>query len=85
MRREKVDIMIIDAGDRIILSTAEESKTIDEQTASDLDGFELDDAWFEGAKTTQERFPEAYEFAVRQKEALKAGLIRRDRRHRTTS
>ena len=44
MRREKVDIMITDAGDRIILPTAEESKAIDEQIASDPDGFELDDA-----------------------------------------
>ena len=77
MRRQKVDILITDAGDRIIVPTAEESKAIDEQIASDPDDFELDDAWFEGAKTTQELFPEAYEQAVRQKEALKAGLIQR--------
>ena len=74
---EKVDIMITAADDRIIVPTAEESKAIDEQIASDPDDFELDDAWFEGAKTTQELFPEAYEQAVRQKEALKAGLIQR--------
>ena len=73
----KVDIMITDAGDRIIVPTAKESQAIDEQIASDPDDFELDDAWFEGAKTTQELFPEAYEQAVRQNEALKAGLIQR--------
>ena len=55
--------------------TAEETKAIDEQIASDPDDFELDDAWFEGAKTTQELFPEAYERAVRQKETLRSGLI----------
>ena len=75
MRRQKVEMLITDAGDQIILPTAEESKAIDEQIASDPDDFELDDAWFEGAKPTQELFPEAYERAVRQKEALKAGLI----------
>ena len=77
MRRQKVDILITDSDDQIIMPTAEESKAIDEQIASDPDDFELDDAWFEGAKTTQELFPEAYERAVRQKEALKAGLIQR--------
>ena len=77
MRRQKVDILITDAGDQIIMPTAEESKAIDDQIASDPDDFELDDAWFEGAKTTQELFPEAYERAARQKEALKAGLIQR--------
>ena len=71
MRRQKVDILITDAGDQIIMPTAEETKAIDP------DDFELDGAWFEGAKTTQELFPEAYERAVRQKEALKAGLIQR--------
>ena len=65
------------SADRIITPTAEESKAIDEQIVSDSDDFELDDAWFEGAKTTQELFPEAYEQAVRQKEALKVGLIQR--------
>ena len=70
-------ILITDAGDRIIMPTAAESKAIDEQIASDPDGFALDDAWFEVAKTSQELFPEAYEQAVRQKEALKAGLIQR--------
>ena len=77
MRRQKVDILITDAGDQIIMPTAEETKAIDEQIASDPDDFELDDAWFEGAKTTQELFPEAYERAVRQKEALRSGLIQR--------
>ena len=77
MRRKKVEILITDAGDRIIVPTAEESQAIDEQIASDPDDFELDDAWFEGAKTTQELFSEAYERAVRQKKALKAGLIQR--------
>ena len=77
MRRQKVDILITDAGDRIIMPTAEESKAIDEQIASDPNDFELDDAWFESAKPTQELFPEAYERAVRQKEALNAGLIQR--------
>ena len=77
MRREKVEILITDVGDRIIMPTAEESQAIDEQVASDPDDFELDDAWFEGAKTTQELFPEAYEQAMREKEALKAGLIER--------
>ena len=77
MRRQKVDILITDAGDQIIMTIAGESKAIDEQIASDPDDFELNDAWFEGAKPTQELFPEAYERAVRQKEALKAGLIQR--------
>ena len=56
MRREKVDVRISGDGDRIIVPTAEESQVIDEQIASDPDGFELDDAWFEGAKTTRELF-----------------------------
>ena len=30
MRRQKVDILVTDAGDRIIMPTAEESKAIDE-------------------------------------------------------
>ena len=77
MRREKVEILTTNDGDRIIMPTAEESQAIDEQIASDPDDFELDDDWFEGAKTTKELFPEAYEQAVRQKEALKAGLIQR--------
>ena len=77
MRRQKVDILITGAGDRIIMPTAEESKAIDEQIASDPDGFELDDAWFEGAKTTRELFPEACERGVREEEALEAGLIER--------
>ena len=67
----------MNAGDQIIMPTAEETKAIDEQIASAPADFELDDAWFEGAKTTQELFPEAYERAVRQKEALKSGLIQR--------
>ena len=70
-------ILITDDGDRIMVPTAEESQAIDEQIASDPDDFELDDAWFEGAKATQKLFPEAYGRAVRQKEALKAGLIQR--------
>ncbi len=53
MRRQKVDVLIADAGDRIIMPTAEESKAIDEQIASDPDGFELDEAWFEGAQDHQ--------------------------------
>ena len=71
-------MLITDAGDQIIMPTAEENKAIDEQMASDPDDFELDEAWFDGAKQTQELFPEAYERAVRQKkEARKAGLIQR--------
>ena len=45
---KKVDILITDTGDQIIMPTAEESKAIDERIASDPDGFELDDAWFAG-------------------------------------
>ena len=37
MRRQKVDMLITDAGDQIIMPTAEESKAIDEQIASDPD------------------------------------------------
>ena len=70
-------MLITDAADQIIMPTTEESKAIDEQIASYPDDFELDEAWFEGAKTTKELFPEAYERAVRQKEARKAGLIQR--------
>ena len=73
MRRQIVDILITDAGDRIIMHTAEESEAIDKQIASAPDDFELNDAWFEGANTTQEILPEAYERAVRQKDTLKAG------------
>ena len=58
------------------MPTAEESQVIDEQIASAPADFELDDAWFEGSKTTKELFPDAYGRAVRQREALKAGLIR---------
>ncbi len=77
MRRQEVEILTTNAGDRIILPTAEENQAINEQIDSDPEDFELDDAWFEGAKTTKELFPEAYERAVRQKEALNAGLIQR--------
>ena len=77
MRREKVETLITGAGDRIIVPTAEESQVIDERMASDPDGFELDDAWFEVAKTTKELFPEAHGRAVRRKEALRAGMIPR--------
>ena len=77
MRRETVEVLITDAGDRIIIPTAEESRAIDEQIANDPEDFELDDAWFEGAKTTKQLFPEAYERAMRQKEALETGLIQR--------
>ncbi len=77
MPEHEPKILIPDAGERIIMPTAEESKAIDEQIASGPDDFEMDDAWFEDAKTTQELFPEAYEQAVRQEEALKAGLIQR--------
>ncbi len=66
MRREKVEILIAGAGDRIIVPTAEESEAIDEQIASDPDDFELEEAWFEGAKPTKELLPEAYERAMRQ-------------------
>ena len=60
-----------------VYAALEEFEVSGERIASDPDGFELDDAWFEGSKTTKEFFPEAYERAVRKKEALKAGLIRR--------
>ena len=77
MRRETVEVLITDAGYQIIIPTAEQSRAIDEQIASDPDDFELDDAWFEGAKTTKQLFPEAYARAMRQKEALEAGAIQR--------
>ena len=75
MRGERLEILITCDGYRIIVPTAEESRVIDERMGSDPDGFDLDDAWFEGAKSTQELYPGANERAVRQKEALGGGLI----------
>ena len=72
MRGERLEILITCDGYRIIVPTAEESRVIDERMGSDPDGFDLDDAWFEGAKSTQELYPGANERAVRQKEALGA-------------
>ena len=47
------------------------------QLAEDPDTYEWTEEDWANAQTTQELFPEAHEWAVRQKEALKDGLIQR--------
>ena len=57
--------------------TAEEEKEIAAQLGEDPDTYEWTDEDWANAQTTQDLFPDAYEWAVRQQEALKSGLIER--------
>ena len=57
--------------------TAEEEAEIAAQLAEAPDTFEWTEEDWANAQTTLELFPEAYEWAVRQKEALKDGVIQR--------
>ena len=75
MLNRKVDIITTAAGDPLVPPSSEESQSINEQIAADPDDLELDGAWFKRAKPTSELFPEAYEVAVRRKEALQAGRL----------
>ena len=45
-----IDILITGTSNRIIVPTAEESKVIDGQMASDPDAFEMDETWFSGCQ-----------------------------------
>ena len=61
----------------LVRPTAEESAEIAAQLAEDPDTCEWTEEDWANAQATQELFPEAHEWAVRQKEALKDGLIQR--------
>ena len=75
MLNRKVEVITTAAGDQLIPPSPEENQAINEQIAADPEDVELDEAWFKRAKPTSELFSEAYEQAVRRKEALQAGLI----------
>ena len=62
----------------LVRPTAEEEEAeIAAQLAEDPDAYEWTEEDWANAQTTQELFPKAGEGAVRQKEALKDGLIQR--------
>ena len=61
----------------LVRPTAEEAAEIAAQLAEDPDTYEWAEEDWANAQTTQELFPKAYAWAVRQKEALKDGLIQR--------
>ena len=61
----------------LVRPTPEEEEAIAAQLAEDPDTVEWTDEDWANAQTTQELFPEAHEWAVRQKKALEAGLIQR--------
>ncbi len=61
----------------LVRPTAEEEAEIAAQLAEDPDTYEWTEKDWGNAQTTQELFPEAHEWAVRQKEGLRAGLIQR--------
>ena len=61
----------------LVRPTAEEEAEIAAQLAEDPDAYEWTEEDWANAQTTQELFPKAGEWAVRQKEALKDGLIQR--------
>ena len=61
----------------LVRPTDEEEKEIAAQLAQDPDTCEWSDEDWAKAKTTQEIFPDAYEWVVRHQEALKSGLIER--------
>ena len=57
--------------------TAEEEKEIAAQLAEDPDTCEWTGEDWANAQTSKDPFPDAYDWAVRQQEALEAGLIER--------
>ena len=59
----------------LVRPTAEEEAAIAAQLAEDPDTYEWTEEDWGNAQTTRELFPEAHEWAVRQKEALRDGLI----------
>ena len=61
----------------LVRPTPEEEKEIAAQLAEDPDTWEWTEEDWANAKTTQELFPDFHEWAVRQQEALEAGLIER--------
>ena len=61
----------------LVRLTAEEEAEIAAQLAEDPDTYEWTEEDWGNAQTTREVFPEAHEWAVRHKEALKDGLIQR--------
>ena len=61
----------------LVRPTAEEEKEIAAQLAEDPDTYEWTDEDWANAQTTQDIFPDVYEWTVRQQEALKSGLIER--------
>ena len=75
MRRRNVRTLTTVDGEQIILPTADENRSINEQITGDPEDFELDDDWFEGAKPTGELFPNAHEQAMKRKADLNAGHI----------
>ena len=61
----------------LVRPNAEEETEIAAQLAEDPDTYEWTEEDWANAQTTRELFPEACEWAVRQKEALKDGLLQR--------
>ena len=61
----------------LVRPTAEKAAAISAQLAGDPDTYEWTEEDWANAQTTEELFPEAHEWAVRQKEALKDGVIQR--------
>ena len=61
----------------LVRPTAEEEKEIAAQLAEDPDTYEWTDEDWVNAQSTQELFPDAYEWAVRQQKAVEAGHIQR--------
>ena len=59
----------------LVRPTAEEEAEISAQLAEDPDTYEWTDEDWGNAQTTWELFPEAHEWAVRQREAMRDGLI----------
>ena len=65
----------------LVRPTGKEEAEIAAQLAEDPDTYEWTEEDWANAQTTQELFPEAHEWAVRQKEALKDGFIQWGDRH----
>ena len=61
----------------LVRPTPEEEEEIAAQLAEDPDTYEWTNEDLANAQTTEELFPEAHEWALRQKKALEAGLIQR--------
>ena len=60
---------------RLVRNTPEEEAEINRQIAENPDEAEWTDEDWANAKTTQELFPEAYEWHKQRKAALESGLI----------